>query len=358
MKAMPTSPRSVRVGLVGYGLAGRVFHAPLIAFTKGLTLAAVVTKDKERRARLAKEHPQALALDAPEALLEKSLALDLVVVATPNRSHLPLAQAALETGLNVVVDKPFAPTSTAARALVATARARGLVLSVFQNRRLDGDFLTVKKLAGEGALGTIHRFESRFERFRPTVDAVWRESGDAEDAGGVLFDLGSHLIDQALVLFGGVRSVFAEVLDRRPGAATDDDAFVALEHLSGVRSHLWMSKVVASSGPRFRVVGDGAVYTKYGLDGQEPALAAGALPGSEGFGQEPAERWGTVATEDGSRAVPTEHGCYARFYEGMAAALLGGAQVPVDPLESIAGLEIIEAARSSAKHGRVERLAG
>lgn len=203
MAAMSTSPRSLRVGLIGYGLAGRVFRAPLIAATKRLTLAAVVTKDKERRARLAQEHPQALGLDAPEALFERSLALDLVVVATPNRSHIPLAQAALEAGLNVVVDKPFAPTSKAARALAATARARGLVLSVFQNRRLDGDFLTVKKLMSEGALGTIHRFESRFERYRPTVDAVWRESGDAEDAGGVLFDLGSHLIDQALVLFGG-----------------------------------------------------------------------------------------------------------------------------------------------------------
>jgi predicted dehydrogenase len=358
MTAMSTAPRSVRVGLVGYGLAGRVFHAPLIAATKGLTLAAVVTKDKERRARLATEHPRAVGLDAPEALFEKSLALDLVVVATPNRSHVPLAQAALEAGLNVVVDKPFAPTSNAARALAATARARGLVLSVFQNRRLDGDFLTVRKLMSEGALGTIHRFESRFERYRPTVDAVWRESGDADDAGGVLFDLGSHLIDQALVLFGGVRTVFAEVLHRRAGSVADDDAFVALEHLSGVRSHLWMSKVVASSGPRFRVVGDEAVYTKFGLDGQEPALAAGALPGSKGFGEEPSEQWGTIATEGGSRTVPTELGSYPRFYEGMAAALLAGAPVPVDPLESIAGLELIEAARASATNGRVERIAG
>lgn len=155
-----------------------------------------------------------------------------------------------------------------------------------------------------------------------------------------------------------MRTIFAEVLNRRPGSAADDDAFIALEHLSGVRSHLWMSKVVASSGPRFRVVGDKAVYTKYGLDGQEPALAAGALPGSEGFGEEPSERWGTVATEGGSRTVPTELGCYPRFYEEMAAALLGGAPVPVDPMESIAGLELMEAARVSAANGRVERITG
>jgi predicted dehydrogenase len=343
MAALP-----LRVGLLGYGLAGRVFHTPLIAACPGLRLAAVVSRDPERRAALRAAHPDAIALDTPEQLWERASELELVVVATDNRSHVPFARAALAAGLSVVVDKPFAPSAAEGRALIELARTTGRCLTVFQNRRWDGDFLTVRRLLDERSLGTVHRFESRFERWNPVPRAGWRESGDPADGGGVLFDLGAHLIDQALQLFGPVRAVFAELDGRRRGAAIDDDAFVALVHRAGTRTHLWMSKVAAQRGPRFRVLGERAAYTKHGLDGQEAAMAAGAIPGSPGWGEEPQESWGLVGEDGTARPVPTEAGCYLRFYEGIVAAIASGSPVPVDPADAIAGLEVIEAARTSA----------
>src|SRR5579872_6564946 len=238
---MTDSPRPLRVGLLGYGLAGRAFHAPLISACPDLVLAAVVTRDPERRAALRAVYPDAEALDAPEQLWERAGSLDLVVVATPNRSHAPLTRAALQAGLPVVIDKPFATSAAEARALIDEARARGRRLTVFQNRRWDGDFLTLRKLFADGALGAVHRLESRFERWTPVPRPGWRESGDPADAGGLLFDLGSHLIDQAIQLFGPVRAVYGELDRRRSGVETDDDAFVALTHASGVRSQLWMT---------------------------------------------------------------------------------------------------------------------
>jgi predicted dehydrogenase len=255
----------------------------------------------------------------------------------------------------VVVDKPFATTAAEARAVVGEARAQGRLLTVFQNRRWDGDFLTVRKLLAEGALGAVHRFESRFERWNPVPRPGWRESGDPAEAGGLLFDLGAHLIDQALQLFGPVLTVYAELDRRRPGVAVDDDAFVALTHASGARSQLWMSKVAAQRGPRFRVLGERAAFTKYGLDGQEPAMAAGGVPGSAGWGEEPAERWGVLGEDGATRPVATEPGCYPRFYAAVAAALRAGWPPPVDPDDAVAALEIIEAARASAERGAVVR---
>jgi predicted dehydrogenase len=172
----------------------------------------------------------------------------------------------------------------------------------------------------------------------------------------LLFDLGAHLIDQASLLFGRALAVYAELDRRRPGAAADDDAFVALTHVSGVRSHLWMSKVAAQRGPRFRVLGERAAFTKFGLDVQEPALAAGGVPGTPGWGEEPPELWGRLGVDDATREVRSDAGCYQRFYGGLAAALRGAGPTPVDPEDAIATLEIIEAARSSAEAGVVKRL--
>ena len=350
---MSDSPRPLRVGLLGYGLAGRVFHAPLIAACPDLVLAAVVTRDPERRAALRAVHPDTVALDTPEELWERTSSIDLAVIATPNRSHVALARAALQAGLPVVVDKPFAPSVAEARAVMDEARARGRLLTVFHNRRWDGDFLTLRRLLADGALGPVHRFESRFERWNPVPRTGWRESGDPAEAGGLLYDLGPHLIDQALQLFGPVRTVYAELDRRRAGVATDDDAFVALTHASGVRSHLWMSKVAAQRGPRFRVLGERAAFVKYGLDGQEPAMAVGVVPGAPGWGEEPAERWGFLGEEGTALPVTTEPGAYQRFYEAVAAAVRSDAPLPVDPEDAIAGLEILEAARTSAEQGRV-----
>lgn len=349
----------LRVGLVGYGLAGSAFHAPLIATTPGLRLHAVATTSPQRRAQLAAEHPQARAVDHAGQLLADPSALDLVVIASPNQTHVPIARAALQAGLPVVVDKPIAATTAEARELAELASARGLMLTVFQNRRWDSDFRTVKQLLADGVLGTVHRFESRFERWRPQLTPGWRESADPAQAGGVLYDLGSHLVDQALHLFGPAVSVYAEVDARRPGAAVDDDAFVALTHACGVRSHLWMSALAGQLGPRLRVLGDRSAYTVHGLDPQEAALRAGQRPGA-GWGLVPEADWGLLGTEDDAKPNPSLPGDYPAFYAAVAAALRAGApeKAPVDPYDAVAALTVLEAARLSAAEGRTVALPG
>lgn len=346
----------VRVGLIGYGLAGSVFHAPLIAATPGMRLSAIVTSNPERVEAARAAHPGAAIVDSAERLWERAEELDLVVVASPNRTHVPLARAALAAGLPVVVDKPLAATADEGRALVDEARRRGLMLTVFQNRRWDGDFLTVRRLMAEGALGEVRRFESRFERWRPQPRTGWREQGDPAEAGGMLYDLGSHLIDQALVLFGPVTHVYAELDRRRPGVQVDDDAFVALTHASGVRSHLWMSAVNPDRSLRMRVIGSRAAYVKHGLDVQEDALKRGRSPADPGWGKEFDESWGRLGVGDAWTPVETERGAWPEFYRRVAAALRDGSPPPVDPMDAVAGLEIIHAARMSAAEGAVMRL--
>jgi predicted dehydrogenase len=343
----------IRVALLGYGLAGAVFHAPLIAAGDGFELAAIVTQNEERRSRARREHPGAVLLGSAAEVWGRASELDLVVVASPNRFHVPLARAALAADLAVVVDKPLAASADEGRALVSDARERDLLLTVFQNRRWDGDFLTVRQLLEAGALGTVARFESRFERWRPQLSGGWRESGEPDDAGGLLYDLGSHLVDQALQLFGPAAQVYAELDARRAGARTDDDTFVALTHESGVRSHLWMSALAAQQGPRFRILGSAASFTKYGLDVQEDALRDGGNPRDPGWGREPEQHWGELATGDEALRIETVPGAYQRFYEGVAGALREDAPPPVDPDQVVTALEVLDAARVSAAERRV-----
>jgi predicted dehydrogenase len=292
-------------------------------------------------------------LESADEIWERPGAFELVVVAAPNRVHVPLARAAIDAGIAVVVDKPLAAAASEARELVDAARARDVVLTVFQNRRWDGDFLTASRLVAEQALGRVFRFESRFERWRPELSGGWRELPGAEEAGGLLFDLGSHLVDQALVLFGPVRQVYAELDVRRPGATVDDDSFVALTHLTGVRSHLWMSSVAAQSAPRLRVLGDRAAYVKYGMDVQEEALRQGLRPRAPGWGEEPEEHWGLLGAGDRVDRIRTDPGAYERFYEGVAAAIRDGSPPPVDPEDAVSALELLDAARASAREGKV-----
>ncbi|MFG1670680.1 Gfo/Idh/MocA family oxidoreductase [Streptomyces sp. Y7] len=352
-----TNAPPLRVGLVGYGLAGSVFHAPLIAATDGLALDTVVTSNPERQKQALTEHPDVRVAATPDELLARAGDLDLLVIASPNKTHVPLATAALEAGLPVVVDKPIAGTAAEARELAALAEERGLLLSVFQNRRWDNDFLTLRHLLAEGELGDVWRFESRFERWRPELKGGWRESGDPAEIGGLLYDLGSHVVDQALVLFGPVTQVYAEAVVRRAGAQTDDDTFLALTHANGVRSHLYASATTAQLGPRFRVLGSKAGYVKYGLDPQEAALREGLRPGGgTEWGVEPEEMWGTVGAGEspvtgGGRAEPTLPGDYPAYYAAVAKALLDGGPNPVTALEAAATLDVLEAARRSALDG-------
>jgi predicted dehydrogenase len=351
---MSNTSTALRVGLIGFGTAGRFFHAPLLASTPGLELAAVVTSDPARRDDVLATYPGTQVVATAEELW--TLNLDLVVVASPNKTHVPLAQAALEAGSAVVVDKPLAITSADGRALVEEARARGKLLSVFQNRRWDGDFRTVAQLIADGRLGTVQRFESRFERWRPKLKGGWRETGGRDEGSGLLYDLGSHLVDQALTLFGPAAGVYAQADVRREGAQADDDTFIALTHVSGVRSHLWASATTASLGPRFRVLGSQGAYVTYGLDGQEDELRAGRTPRDAGFGVTPPERYGTVGAEGDFASCPTLDGRYADYYAGIERALRGEGPVPVDPSDAVAALSVIEAARISADENRVVTL--
>jgi scyllo-inositol 2-dehydrogenase (NADP+) len=337
-----------RVALIGYGLGGRSFHAPLIAVTSGLRLDAIVTSDPERRRQASADHPTAQLLGSADDVFARASEFDLAVVTTPNRTHVPLARRALEAGLAVVVDKPLAPTSAEARELCELARRRNLLLTVYHNRRFDGDFRTIRRLLRDGAIGPVHRFESRFERWRPELRGGWREKADPAEAGGLLFDLGSHLIDQALQLFGPVADVYAELDARRPGAQVDDDVFVALTHRNGVRSHLWMSVLAADRAPRFRVFGSKGTYTRYGMDVQEEALRSGQRPDAVDWGEEPRENWGVIANGKETSPVPTDRGAYQDFYAALASSLATGAPPPVDPLEAVAVIEVIEAASANS----------
>ncbi|MGW1163112.1 Gfo/Idh/MocA family protein [Streptomyces sp. NPDC002513] len=351
----PGTDTPLRVGLVGFGLAGSVFHAPLIAATEGLALDTVVTSNPERQKEARSAYPDVRIAASADELWTRAGELDLVAIATPNKTHVPIATAALEAGLPVVVDKPIAGTAAEARALAALAEERGLLLSVFQNRRWDNDFLTLRTLLAEGALGDVWRFESRFERWRPQPKGGWRESGDPAEIGGLLYDLGSHVVDQALVLFGPAASVYAEADIRRPGAQTDDDTFIALTHTSGVRSHLYVSATTAQLGPRFRVLGSAAGYVKHGLDPQEAALREGLRPGSD-WGREPESLWGRIGAGEspvtgGGRPVPTLPGDYPAYYAAIAGALREGGPNPVTAHEAAAALDVLEAARRSAREG-------
>ncbi|MGW1778586.1 Gfo/Idh/MocA family protein [Streptomyces sp. NPDC002143] len=355
------SATPLRVGLIGYGLAGSVFHAPLIASTEGLTLDTVVTSNPERQEQARAEFPDVRVAATPDELLARADELDLVVIASPNKTHVPLATAALKAGLPVVVDKPVAGTAAEARELAALAEERGLLLSVFQNRRWDNDFLTLRRLLDEGELGDVWRFESRFERWRPLPKGGWRESGDPAEIGGLLYDLGSHVVDQALVLFGPAVSVYAEADIRRPGAETDDDTFIAITHANGVRSHLYVSATTAQLGPRFRVLGSKAGYVKYGLDPQEAALREGERPAgpadsadSVAWGTEPEELWGRLGSGEspltgGGEPVRTLPGDYPAYYAAVAKALIDGGPGPVTAGEAAAALDVLEAARRSAR---------
>lgn len=248
----------------------------------------------------------------------------------------------------MVVDKPFALSSVEGEALIALAQEKGQLLTTYQNRRWDGEYLTLQNLLADGTLGEVRRFESRLERWQPVITKAWKAQATVADGGGILFDLGSHLIDQALQLFGSVTRVYGELAARRPAELGDDDAFVALEHSNGVTSHLWMNLNATHKGPRLRVVGSQAAYVKQDGDIQEAQIQAGVLPGDPLYGVEPPEQWGELWREGQSSPVPTVPGNFPQFHELLAEAILNGGPVPVNPVDSVEVLRIIEEVRRSA----------
>ena len=340
--------RPIRTAVIGFGISGRIFHAPFLYADPDFSLDVIVTGDPSRRAAAAARYPLARVVATPEEVWADASALDLVVIGSPSGTHAALADAALEAGLDVVVDKPFAVTADEGRALIAKAERLGRRITVFQNRRWDGDFLTLRELVDAGALGELRRFESRFEWWQPAPAASWKTEASAGEGGGILYDLGTHLIDQATQLLGPVSEVYVELARRRPDTVGDDDVFLALEHASGVTSHLWMSAVAPLFGPRFHVLGSKAGYATWGLDVQEPSLIAGALPGDPGFGETPEARWGVLGADGDTRRMPTKRGDYGAFYRLLAIALRDGGPLPVDPADAVAVLEVIERAHAAA----------
>lgn len=351
---------AVRTGLIGYGFGGRYFHAPLLAAAPEIEFVGVHLRHDAQAEQLAAEHPGVRACRSLAELVD--LGVEALAVSTPVQSRTELVEAACAHGLAVAVDKPFALDLAEGRRLVDAAAAAGIVLTVYQNRRWDSDYLTVRSLVERGALGEVFQFESRFERYSPVP-------GPPVAGGGTMRDFGAHLVDQARQLFGPVAAVDAQVHERPDCGGFDDDFHLALHHTSGVRSLLWGSWRQAASGPRFRVsgsegayvVGEGGTGVVRGIDIQEALLIEGRSPATEGeaWGAEPEERWGTLYTADGARTVvPTERGRWDRFYPAFAAAVRGTAPVPVDPVDVLGNLEVIDAGLRSAATGQRVHLSG
>ena len=311
------------IALIGFGKAGKVFHAPLIRSTDGLDLRAIVQHRSD---------PIDPILDRPD--------IDVVVIATPNDSHFDLARRALLAGKHVVVDKPFTVTAAEARHLIELARERKRVLTVFQNRRWEGDFRTIRALIDAGVFGRIVMFEARFDRFRnePKPNA-WRET--AARGSGILYDLGSHLIDQTTLLFGRPERVTGDVRRERDFGESDDAFDIWLDY-PRLKAILRAGMLVREPAPRFVVRGTAATFVKSGLDPQEGALMAGHTPRDEGWGREPREQWGTLYTDRGAERIETLPGAYHDFYANLRDAIEGRAPLAVRPEDAAMTIEMIE----------------
>lgn len=343
------------VGLVGYGFASKTFHAPLIAATPGLTLAAVSSRDADK---VHADLPHVEVDATPQALFARR-DIDLVVIPTPNETHFPLAKAALAAGKHVVIDKPFTVTLSEGRLLRGQAEEADKLLSVFHNRRWDSDFLTVRELLAAGTLGRLVHFESHFDRFRPEVRDRWREQ--PKPGGGIWYDLGPHLLDQARMLFGMPRSILLDLHTRRDGAQVDDDFHALLEY-DGLRVALHGAALVAAESPRFTLHGTRGSYVKYGLDPQEERLKAGEAPapqgGEEKWGED--SRHGTLTLREyeaeDAPLVAHEHatlpGDYLAYYAGIRDALLGDGNVPVAVDDALAVMQLLEAGLDSVRQRR------
>lgn len=338
----------INVGLVGYGFASKTFHAPLIQATEGLDLVAVSSSDS------AKVHADIdVEVESQALALCQRSDIDLIVIPTPNDTHFPLAKAALMAGKHVVVDKPFTVTLSEAKQLKALAIDKECLVSVFHNRRWDSDFLTVKALLEAGTLGRITGFESRFDRFRPEVRDRWREK--AILGGGIWYDLGPHLLDQACELFGMPNAIMLDLGVRRDDATADDD-FLALLEYDGCRVSLSAGALIAEPTPRFRIHGTKGSYLKYGLDPQEDRLKAGEAPTPAWGDDSP----GTLTLREGeTEDAPlirhehdTQAGDYLAYYQGVSAAIRNSTPLPVDIDDALRSMTLLEAGLDSHRQRR------
>ena len=339
---------ALQVGLIGYGLAGSVFHAPLIQHTPGLVLHSIVSSQRDRLLRGFTD----VRIHANATTLLADPAVDAVVIATPNAEHAPLAMAALQAGKHVLVDKPFALDLAQAEAVVAAARAADRVVTVFQNRRFDADFLTLQQLLATGSLGEVAECHSHFDRYRPQVRDRWRES-DAPGAG-LWMDLGPHLLDQMLQLFGWPDAISADLLAQRTQARSDD-YFHAVLHYPRHRAIVHAGSLVAAAQPRFALHGSLGSYLKQGRDVQEDQLRDGVAPGAPGWGLDPLHGQHVVVDADGrthSRSVDNVAGDYRRLYAAFRDAMHGLAAPSVSTREALQLMRLLDAGQRSARIGQ------
>src|SRR5437879_1425102 len=324
----------LNVGLVGFGFAGQVFHAPVIRAVAGLRLAAIV----QRRGGIDFVH-------SVEDLLTRDI--DLVVIATPNTSHYPIAKQCLLAGLHVVIDKPHTTTVAESEELVRLAAQQHRVLSVYHNRRYVGDFVTLRELLSEGVLGRVVQFESHFDRFRPErKPAAWREQ--PLPGSGLWFDLGPHLLDQALVLFGIPQAISADIRIEREGAAVDD-AFDVTLHYPKMRALLRATMLAAFPGGMFVVHGTKGSFVKHGLDPQEEALKAGHTPDEPNWDSEPREMFGKLVTREGTKTIPTIPSSFTKYYENVRDSISKQVQLAVTPEQALDVMRGLELALASSQ---------
>ena len=350
---MSPSRDTTRVALVGYGMGGSLFHAPFIDAEPRLELAAVVTASPERQAEVATRYPGVRLIGNIEEAVDQLKEVDLVVVSTPNASHAVVTEAVLRRGRPVVVDKPVTPSSKETRRLATLAGDNGTAVVPYQNRRWDGDFRTIVDLLGQDALGALHSFESRYERWRPQVAQArtWKNDPEPGAGTGIVFDLGTHVIDQAVALLAVQRRstpISPHVGLTAASTTTCSSPFsIPAAHGSTSGRAPWRP----TYGPRFRLLGSAAAYVKWGMDVQEAWLAEGRSPRESGWGEEPESCWGNLVAGDERRPMPTLPGSYGLFYAGMASFLLNGAPPPVDIADAIVTAEVIEAALASSASG-------
>ena len=344
MTGFPGTP--IKVGLLGFGLGGATFHASLIEQEPRLALTAVATS---RAAEVRKRFPQVALYGSPAEVIADP-AVDLVIVATPDTTHGPLARLALEAGKHVVVEKPMAMSAAGGAALTALSRERRRMLTVFHNRRWDGDFKTVREIVRSRRLGDIQYAALIWDRFRPELAQGWREQ--SHDPWGALMNLGPHLVDQALLLFGRPDAIAGDIAIQRHDARSPD-YFALTLHYGAARVLLSVSTLVVDPRPRFALHGSQGSFVKHGIDPQESSLRAGVTYGTPGFGADSEERYGVLTLMNATpERIRTQQGDWRPFYAAVVAAITNGSPPPVDPMDAVTGLELIELARRSAEEGR------
>ena len=347
MNIDPNQP--IQTALVAFGLSGRSFHAPFLAHNPDFQLKKVVER---HAAESAKVYPQVQVSRSLDEVLEDD-SIELVVITTPNAYHYSMAKQAIEAGKHVVLEKPFTVTTEEARQLIQSAMERKRMLTVYHNRRWDGDFKTLQALLREEILGTLVEFESHYDRFRPFLKGSWKE--EAEAGGGILYDLAPHLVDQALVLFGLPQSIYADIRQQRPTSKIDDSFDLFLDYGS-LKVNLRAGMLARSTRPRFHAKGTAGSFLKYAMDPQEAVLRAGGAIGGEGWGVEEEEDWGELHTDwkglTFKGKVETMVGNYQGFYENIAAHLRKEAPLEVKPEQALQVMEVLEVARKSAEEGK------